>query len=94
MGGNETYKHTDIQTNVKMEEEINRGNEPKCIKAHICFSAIPPPPTYYIKWVAPLSSPVSTEKLVKDKRTIFSLGDCDFFSNNLNVHRLNFNMFE
>jgi hypothetical protein len=49
MGGNETYKHTDIQTNVKMEEEINRGNEPKCIKAHICFSAIPPPPTYYIK---------------------------------------------
>jgi hypothetical protein len=25
MGGNETYTHTDTQTNVKMEEEINRG---------------------------------------------------------------------
>ncbi len=55
-GGNETYTHTDIQTNVKMEEEINRGNEPECIKAHICFSAILPP-TYYMEWVAPLLFP-------------------------------------
>jgi len=43
------HTHTHIQTNVKMAEEINRGNEPECIKAHICFSAIPPPPTYYIE---------------------------------------------